>query len=241
MKAAISGQAGVAVLIDGEALASMHAGEAGVLVSRRPDEIRFLLGDARDLDFVEERDLSAIQVRLELATSRYDALHLALILLDGTLAPDTRRTAAEELESLLAESAVALFPERVFCAHPFPQDTDLVGAYASFSEATPRTRVFLECLQAWQPVITKVHHAWEQIPESLFVSKGRDEALALAVREGAFEAVVKVILFDHFNRDFLHESAVLSNSKFSDLAVIFDAWITLLTKKIEKKIQPEHH
>ena len=96
MNAVISGQAGVAVLVDGLKLASIHAGSDGEAIGRRPEEIRFLLNDARDLEFVKSIGQAEAARRLEIATSKYDALHIALILLDGELADDlTARDLAE--------------------------------------------------------------------------------------------------------------------------------------------------
>jgi hypothetical protein len=102
MNAVISGQAGVAVLVDGARLASIHAGGDGEVIVRRSQEIRFLLNDARDLELIENIGPAEAGRRLEVATAKYDALHIALILLDGELSEDTRQTAAEELEELLA-------------------------------------------------------------------------------------------------------------------------------------------
>ena len=48
MRAVVSGQAGVALLWDGNRLSSLHAGVDGPPVLRRPQEIPLLLGAAND-------------------------------------------------------------------------------------------------------------------------------------------------------------------------------------------------
>ncbi|MFL6199103.1 MAG: hypothetical protein ACJ76J_08000, partial [Thermoanaerobaculia bacterium] len=106
MNAVVSGHSGVALLIEGDALSSIRFGEDEVR-PRRPSDFRLLFNGARDLQFLEDVELEEVRNRLDFESTRIDALHLALILLDDELAHDTRRTAAEELEELLAEEVIA--------------------------------------------------------------------------------------------------------------------------------------
>ncbi|HEX6861237.1 MAG TPA: hypothetical protein VF414_00385 [Thermoanaerobaculia bacterium] len=191
MNAVISGQSGVAVLVDGLRLASMQAGSDAAPVDRSPGEVRFLLGDARDLEFLEDIAPDEVRGRLEVATTKYDALHLALILLDPELAHDTRRTAAEELEELLADEAILHWVESVLYAHPLPKSGDPVGARSACTGRTRRTRAFLGRLQLLQAVISEVHGAWEGIPTHRFgTDDDRQRFLTMAVREGLFRGLV---------------------------------------------------
>lgn len=191
MNAVISGQSGVAVLVDGPRLASIHAGSGTEPVDRSPGEVRFLLGDAQDLEFVEDVAPEEARHRLEVATSKYDALHLALILLDHELSHDTRRTAAEELDELLADDGIAHWVESVLYAHPLPRSGDVVGARLACPGRTKRTRLFLERLKSHQLVIAETHGAWVSIPGHLFgTDNDRQHVLSLAVREGLFRELV---------------------------------------------------
>ena len=191
MNAVISGQSGVAVLVDGLRLASMHAGSDAAPVDRSPGEVRFLLGDARDLEFLEDIAPEKVRDHLEVATTKYDALHLALILLDRELAHDTRRTAAEELEELLEDEANLRWVESVLYAHPLPKSGDPVGARSACTGRTRRTRAFLGRLQLLQSVIAEVHGAWQGIPTHRFgTDDDRQNALSMAVREGLFRDLV---------------------------------------------------
>lgn len=204
MNAVISGQSGVAVLVDGLRLASIHAGSDAVVVDRSPGEVRFLLGEARDLEFLEDVAPEEVRELLGLATTKYDALHLALILLDPELAHDTRRTAAEELEELLADEAVLHWVESVLYARPLPKSGDPVGARSACTSRTRRTRAFLGKLQLLQAVISEVHGVWEGIPTHLFgTDDDRQRFLSMAVREGLFRDLVTLLADERPMDDFV--------------------------------------
>jgi cytoskeletal protein CcmA (bactofilin family) len=188
VNAVISGQAGVALLVNGAELASIHAGRSGEIVRRSLAEARFLLGDAGDLQFLEDIEIDEVIRRLELASSQMDAFHTALILLDGSLPSETRQIAAEELQELMEDEAVVIFVESVLFAHPLTKDSDLTGALAV---CTARTRGFLHRLASLQGEITEVHQAWESIATPVFgKEEDRKTARAVAVREGLFRDLV---------------------------------------------------
>jgi hypothetical protein len=191
VNAVISGQAGVAVLVDGGKLASIHAGRPEEVLARRPEEIRLLLGDAADLELVEDVDPVEIGLRLERATDRVDALHLALLLLDATLSEDTRHTAAEEIEALLGTDEIGESLEGILFARPFPRGADVVGALSCCPAQTERTRQLLLRLHSLQPSIAEVRHAWETIPLPAFGVEGdRNYAQSTCVKEGLFRGLV---------------------------------------------------
>ncbi len=127
MDALISGRNGVALVIDGDHLASIHADEPERDVARQPAELRFLIGEGRDFEPVENTSRAEIVRRLVLARDREDALQLALILIDPELTSGTRQEAAEELEELLAQEDVVDYLEGVLYAQPLPEGTDLPG------------------------------------------------------------------------------------------------------------------
>jgi tetratricopeptide (TPR) repeat protein len=191
MNAVVSGHAGVALLLEGQKLSSLHADRPGQVFPRSTYDVPFLLGEAKDLEFLEAADLVAVSHRLDLATNKVDALHLALILLDGTLSAETRSTAAEELEELLQAEDVRIFVERILHAQPLPRGVDLAGALVSCSGATSSALELLAGLEALQGTITEVYVAWEQVPSDLFEEKD-DKAYvqSIAVREGFFHDLV---------------------------------------------------
>lgn len=190
MEAVISGQAGVALLVDGDELYSIHVRDVRAAIARRPSEFNYLFGSATDLTFVE--NVSPGQVRRELVTAADGQVITQLTLL--LLAPDRpreiRETAASELSELLVENAVAAnFAERLLFSTLLPADVDLRGAL-QWCEAA-RTREFLERLKYMQPFIQVVDEGWRAIPDNYFGTSEEDcrkKADAVFVREGVFRA-----------------------------------------------------
>jgi len=190
MNAVVSGHSGVAMLIEGDACSSIHFGQEEVQ-PRRPSDFRLLFNGARDLQFLEDVELEEVRKRLDQESTRIDVLHLALILLDRELSDDTRRTAAEELEELLADDANLQWLESVLYARPLPRSGDLVGARSACTGHTRRTRAMLGRLQLLQAVIAEVHSAWERIPTHLFgTDDDRQHVLSVVVKEGLFRDLV---------------------------------------------------
>ncbi len=239
MNAVVSGQAKVAVLLDGETLSSLRTDRPGEVVRRTPGEVPLLFGDAKDLQFLEAVELEEVSSRLELASKEVDALHLALILLDESLEPDTRRTAAEELEEMLDLKGIQRFVENILHAHPLPRGADLAGALASCPGNANLTRRLLERLGSLQGVITEVYFAWEQIPEDLFEGK-RDRAYAqsIAVREGLFRDLVALHAADGSIDRFL-TTALLNKSfrKVPNSGEVLHAWHVPL--RLDQAEQPQ--
>jgi chromosomal replication initiator protein len=191
VNAVISGQAGVAVLVDGARLATLHVGSAEPR-DRRSEEVRLLVGDAADLEFAEDVELQEVTRRLDLASDRCDALHLALLLLDGTLTADTRRTAAGELDELLPAHGAAEYVEGVLFARPLPHEADLAGAHAASSHRTRYVTALLRRLESLQPAITEVWQAWEAIPPDVFeTDRSRASAQKVCVVRGLFRDLVE--------------------------------------------------
>lgn len=190
VNAIVSGQSGVAILAHAEGLASLQAGQGTKVVRRSPSEARLLLGDAQDFQALENVELEEVSRRLDLATAQMDALHIALLLLDGSLSADTRQTAAEELQELMEDEAVTVFVENVLFAHPLPADADLSGALAVCSPME-QVWIFLKTLIFRQDKIAVVHRAWERIPTLVFgTEEARESVRSVAVQEGLFRDLV---------------------------------------------------
>jgi tetratricopeptide (TPR) repeat protein len=189
MQAFVSGQAGVALLVDGEKLASLHADRPDEMVSRSRRDIPFLFRDVTDLEVFEGVNVQKATARLDLATAKADALQLTLLLLDPELSADIRQEAATELTDLLARPEVTEWVESVLYSQAVPADGDLAGALG-LCPAGPVRNLLLR-LQNHQDAITTVSHAWNQIPLRVFGSSDeRSGALAVAVREGLFRDLV---------------------------------------------------
>jgi tetratricopeptide (TPR) repeat protein len=190
MNAVISGCAGVAILVEGQNLFSIDMLHP-VRVPRQAAEVPHLLGEGRDLVFLEDVALDEVQRRLVEASDAEDALRMALRLLDGELAEDIRTDAAEDLEGLLASPGVEERVERVLFAHPFPSGADPTGAVAAAKRASAtKASAFLRRLVGAQPAIEEVCGAWGEIPIDLLASGAeRARAQQVMVREGVFRGL----------------------------------------------------
>jgi hypothetical protein len=192
MDALISGQAGVAILLDGDKLFSVGREKPDIIVHRQEREINFLLGDAEDLELFSGIDLPGVVKQLHMSCCRVDALHLILILLDPEISPRTRQLAASKVETLFDFKYVYDFVDRLLHAHPLPGDSDLDGAKRSAAQKCGLTLGLLTSLETKQDIITEIHGAWELIPESSFGGeKEQAAAAALFAREGIFRDLVE--------------------------------------------------
>jgi hypothetical protein len=238
MNAVLSGQAGIALLLDGEKLSSLRADRPGEVIHRSPGEVPLLFGDAKDLQFLEAVGLEEVSSRLGQARDEVDALHLALILLDESLSHDTRRTAADELEEMLTVEGNQRFVENVLHAHPLPRGSDLIGARSLCPGYAERVRHLLEKLGFLQGVIAEVHFAWEQIPENLFDGK-RDRAYvrSSAVREGMFCDLVALRAGKGSIDSFLKTAYLnVQFRRISSHREILQAWLSPL--RLDEMVQP---
>lgn len=169
MQAVISGRAGVALLVDGQQLSSLHAGTREI-VRRRERDIPYLLGEATDLQFLDNVEAPEVSCRLEIATTQADALHLALILLDPELPQEVRCDAAGELDDLLGIAGVREAVDGVLFSRPLPDEADLRRALSCCpgrSAAARRLLVRLEMANTEYPPYES---------EALFVAEGAEDS-----------------------------------------------------------------
>ncbi len=186
MEALISGRAGVALVIEGGQLASIHVDEPGLKVPRHARELHLLAGEGRDFVALENASRESIVHELSRARDREDALQLALILMDHELADDLRSEASTELDELLASENLAADVESVLYAKPLPPEADLEGGLALAGETQARrAAALLQRLSANQAAIAEVCAAWDAIPRNAF---GDEEQRwrSTVVREGLF-------------------------------------------------------
>src|SRR4051812_22250432 len=168
MQAIISGQAGVALLVDGERLSSIHVDQPSEVLHRKALDIPFLFAGATDLQFMEVGDAPEAAQQLEVATVSADALHLVLIVLDSKLASVIREEAAIELADLIAVAEASEWLESVLYSCPLPEQADLSGALSYCKEQCEGVRDLLLRLDELQREIIEISHAWEQIASDVF-------------------------------------------------------------------------
>jgi tetratricopeptide (TPR) repeat protein len=191
MEAIVSGQAGIALLVDGDHLSSLHLSAPDHPVPRRPTDYRFLFQGVTDQSFLEEVSIDQVREELFLAAEAEEALLLVLIGLDAYRSADVRREALEELGEFLSGADVAGRVESMLFAHHLAAETDLTGAMDMCSG--PVTREFLQRLQTLQPIIRHVRQAWDdgaRSNELLESTEDVDAFHTVAVRAGYFRDVV---------------------------------------------------
>lgn len=192
MNAVLSGSSGVALVLDEEALWSMHADGEAELIERRREEIPFLLGEARDLEWLEGAEPDEISRHLDLARDRVETLDLALLLLDGDAEREHRLAAAKELCPRLALPEILEFLLAILASEPLPADADVVGARSLLTPGLTAVRELLGYLGSRQKAIGQIHQAWLEASARMYSSaEERDATHSLAAREGLFRDLVE--------------------------------------------------
>lgn len=189
MRALVSGQAGVAIVFDGDRTVSIDV-ECDHPVVRDPNEWPYLLEGADDA--YELTDVSEQQVvrELDLAWRKDRALHLALIFLERDTRQETRKESAELLEILVADERVFRHILHRLHVAPLPATADLQGAVRIAGRQFPRVDAILQEISAGQETIALSRQAWELLPTDLFGSALAKESFGFkAVEVGLFEAM----------------------------------------------------
>ena len=192
MKALVSGQAGVAILIAKKHISSLHIGKENT-IPRTKKDISYLLADTTDVIELDKATPETARTSLELAYQKDRALHLILILLDGDADSETRTMAAECLEEFFAESQVFDFVCNRLYVAPLPQNVDFIGALLQAEEA--RASLLAEFLQNLDSHQSSIHHCretWNALPNELFGDfQAKQQFGYAAVTAGIFRSLAQ--------------------------------------------------
>ena len=186
----ISGQAGVAVLFDGQCVHSFHLdGPANVERSRQ--EVDRLFGDCTDIVVFRNLAASAVPGQLDLEWSKQRCLTLCLLLLDVHADAEARRLTILDLEDFLTVPAIADFVRHRLFAVPLPDHADLIGSInRAFDQGAQRLVKLLEDAGTYQVEIARCRTAWDILPVAPFRDESQKQALAFAlVNSGAFHMI----------------------------------------------------
>jgi tetratricopeptide (TPR) repeat protein len=213
MKALISGQAGIAVLMDGEACSSIEV-HSLACVPRAAHDVPYLVGDASDLIELDGISRDEAARELEAAWSKDRSIHLALIALDREAASENRRSAVECLPDLLKDLPVADFVRNRLYAAPLPPSADSSGALElAVSSGSSIFAGILEEVRADQEPIRRNRLAWDALRPDLFGGIAEKEQFGFAaVESGMFRLLAQgkydeaLTHFDRFTRD--HQTGV---------------------------------
>ena len=193
MNVLISGQAGIAAIIQGDTVTSYTLDEPEVMVPQSSSAVPYLFADATDV--IEFKGLSEVEVlaQLETAWKKDRILQLTLILLDPGDDRETRIDAAGCLEELLNVQDLEEFLFDRMCMAPLPELADIAGAmqYATDGELS-RVVAMLSRLEENQHHITCCRVAWNNLSPELFKSPDAEKVFeSAAVSAGVFRRFVE--------------------------------------------------
>lgn len=228
-KTLISGEAGVAVLLDGERVRSFHVDDS-YWAERQLSDIARLFEGCADVITVEGLKEQEVPERLKLEWRRNHCLLLCLLLLKAKSDPEARRLAVKDTEHFLGDDAVYSFIEARLFAAAMPSSADLPGAVMLAHKAgTIRLLALLQEVQAMQGEIAQCRASWDAVPAEFLGGALQKEMLAFAlVHGGAFKKVVSTPADQRINMlPDLHGEACLQ--QLSGSARALQSWLRPLS------------
>lgn len=222
MKALISGQAGLAIVRDGDHFCKVSEESPSTLVRIPPSDVRWLFGSTSDLREFDADTVEALLNEIKIRQSSDQALHLTLILLDRDEPLVIRKEAAECLSELFEIEEVLTYVSNRLYSAPMPDVADLDQAMELCKEDSV-TQGLLERLLADQQEIRDRWEVWENLPIRMFGSlEDKRRFRSEATREGAFRQFVQ----DRDRKDWaLYQ--MLSHPEFRGnpkARAVFQAW-----------------
>jgi hypothetical protein len=194
MKAAVSGRAAAAIVIDGDKWVRIDNEEPSVIKPSGPHDWPFVFGVSQDTQFVEADSFDEIRCILSTAADENQGLTLALICLDMGSEFQTKIEAAHHLEQIIARTRSTLeFLWRVFAAKPLPRDASVDDA-CDASPAAAQVQQFFIRLRQSQPAITRVNEAWQVLPDHTFAEVNRGDFRSFTIHSGIWQCVVEASL-----------------------------------------------
>jgi tetratricopeptide (TPR) repeat protein len=188
LKALISGQVAVAVLIDGERYYSVNLDEPAHFTERQEFEVPLLLAEANDIQQLNDVTQSSVVGELQAAWEKDRGLQLVLLLLDSQEDTDTKISAADCLNDFLGSDSVQEYIANRLYSAPLPPIADLESAIRlSNDSGYERVVNFLRVLRDDQVEIERRYRIWNDLPVSMFGGTAEKEHFRFdAVRFGAF-------------------------------------------------------
>lgn len=191
MKALVSGQAGLAIVRDGDHFCMVSEESPSTLVHIQPADIRWCFGSIGDLTEFDADTVEALLEEIKLRQSSDRALQLTLILLDQDEPLVVRKEAAECLSELFEIDEVVTFVANRLYSAPMPDAADLDLAIELCNEDT-LTQGLLKGLLADQQEIRDRWEVWDNLPIGMFGSlEDKRRFRSVATREGVFRQFVQ--------------------------------------------------
>lgn len=229
MNALLSGQAGIAIFVQGNTLSVVEVESPDVERVLHHTSIDYLFADATDVEELRSVSREAVIDELRLAWRRDRALQLSLLLLDGAEDEETRHLASDCLEELLGELRVCDHVANSLYAAPLPAGADLNGARTAAGQSKTVIDLLAD-IEAAQPQTAQLREAWVRLPPNLFRDDRAKRAFERAlVTCGAFRTFATTCgdaaHFALARVEYQTKLAALPNSRR-----VFEAWL--------KDIQP---
>jgi tetratricopeptide (TPR) repeat protein len=187
LKALVSGQAGVAVILEKGRATSMRA-DSFALTAHGPHDWPYLLADSDDVVELCNVSIEDVRRELDLASRKDGALHLILILLDRKSSDEGRKQSAPCLEELFSDGVVYRFIENRLFVAPLPGAADLEGALKiARGSNSEKVENLLQEIQRNQDAVRLCRRAWDVLSPDLFGSASKKEGFGFrAVEVGLF-------------------------------------------------------
>jgi hypothetical protein len=170
MKAILSGQAGVGILVNRDSLSLVRVGVPDTLPCRDED-VLWLLADASDISEMEVDDDRGAVHELNIAWVSDRAVQEAFILIDKTEPEGIRCRAAALLATNVEQPRIADFVNNTLYALPRIEDADFDGALRCVPDKSSKVRDLLVEVQRNQESIQLCRKEWDALPARLFVAK----------------------------------------------------------------------
>lgn len=167
MNALISGQAGIAVMIDGITVSAINVDAPDLVKSYHQTTIPYLFAGASDVIELRAITKELVVSKLKEVWQNDRCLQLILILLSDMEDIENRELAVSCLQELLMNNSSYDFVRNRLYSAPLPQSTDLVGS-AILVEGTPKLESLLDDLDRDQELIYKYYQSLIGLPNELF-------------------------------------------------------------------------
>ena len=191
MKALVSGQAGLAIVKEGNHFCMISKDTSSAFVRISDADVRLCFGSLNDLTEFDAGSVEGLAEEIEVRQSSDRALQLALILLDREEPQEVCGEAAECLRELFSIDVVITHVANRLYSAPMPDAADLERAI-ELCNGDSVTQGFFKDLSDDQQEISERWNAWESLPIRLFGSLQEKWAFhSVAVRGGAFRLFVK--------------------------------------------------
>ena len=193
MHALISGQAGVALLGEGDSAWSVTVESPESLIPRSRGDVLHLFNGARDVIPLANVTREQTVAEMTQAWRRDRARQLMLILIDHEDDSETRVLAAQCVERHFAYETIEDFVANRLCAAPLPVAADLLGAKRFARQAeSQRVLRLLEGIETHQPQIAASRRSWDSLAGDLFADPAdRSHFERTAIDAGAFRSLAQ--------------------------------------------------